>query len=49
MAPIVKLDSDKATVRQLFKAVVKSADEINEPTFVHVQIETTSGECLWNI
>ena len=30
MATITKLNIDKATVRQLFKAVIKASDEINE-------------------
>ena len=33
----MKLNIDKATVQQLFKAVFKAADEINETSFVHGQ------------
>jgi hypothetical protein len=35
MATITRLTIDKATVRQLFKAVVKVTDEINETPFIH--------------
>jgi hypothetical protein len=34
MATTVKLNMDKATVRQLFKAVVNAKDEIKETSFV---------------
>ena len=37
MATTTKLNIDKATVRQLFKAVVKASDEINEKSFVYAQ------------
>ena len=37
MAAIVKTNIDKATVRQLFKAVVRAADEIHETLFLHGQ------------
>ena len=37
MSNIMKLNIDKATVQQLFKAVFKAADEINETSFVHGQ------------
>ena len=37
MANITRLNINKATVRQLFKAVVKATDEINETSFVHGQ------------
>ena len=37
MATTTKLNIDKATVRQLFKAVVKASDEINEKSFVYGQ------------
>ena len=37
MATTTSLNIDKATVRQLFKAVVKASDEINEKSFVHGQ------------
>ena len=36
MANTMKLNIGKATVRQLFKAVVKATDQINE-TFIHGQ------------
>ena len=35
MATTTKLNIDKATVRQLFKAVIKASDEINEKSIVH--------------
>ena len=35
MANITKLDFEKATVRQLFKAVAYATDEINETLFIH--------------
>ena len=35
MANTMKLNIDKATVLQLFKAVVKTKDETNETLFVH--------------
>jgi hypothetical protein len=35
MATTAKLNIDKATVQQLFGAVVKATDEINEASFVH--------------
>ena len=37
MATTTKLNIDKATVRQLFKAVVKASDEINEKSIVYGQ------------
>ena len=37
MASTTKLNIDKATVRQLFKAVVKASDEILEASFVYGQ------------
>ena len=37
MVSTTKLNIDKATVRQLFKAVVKASDEINEKSFVYGQ------------
>ena len=37
MANITRLNIDKATVRQLFKAVVKATDEINKTSFIHGQ------------
>ena len=37
MATTTKLNIDKATVRQLFKAVIKASDEINEKSIVHGQ------------
>ena len=37
MANITKLSIDKATERQLFKAVVKALDVINELSFLHGQ------------
>ena len=37
MANITRLNIDKETVRQLFKAVFKATDEINETLFVHGQ------------
>ena len=37
MAPTAKLNIEKATVRQLFKVVVKATDEINEASFTHGQ------------
>ena len=37
MANITKLDFEKATVRQLFKAVAYATDEINETLFIHGQ------------
>ena len=37
MATATNLNIDKATVRQLFKAVLKASDEINEKPFVHGQ------------
>ena len=39
MATTTKLNIDKATVRQLFKAVVKASDEINEKSFVYGQVK----------
>ena len=40
MATTTRLNIDyKATVRQLFKAVVKASDEIQEKSFVHGQIK----------
>ncbi len=35
MATPARLNIDKATVRQLFIAVVKATDEINETVFIH--------------
>ena len=35
MANTTKLSIDKAMVRQLFKAVVKASDELNEESFLH--------------
>ena len=35
MATTTKLNIDRATVRQLFKAVTKAADEIKEKSIVH--------------
>jgi hypothetical protein len=37
MATIAKLNIEKATVQQLFRAVVKATDEINEASFFHGQ------------
>ena len=37
MATTTKLNIDRATVRQLFKAVTKATDEINEKSIVHGQ------------
>ena len=37
MANITRLNIDKATVRQLFKAVVKATDEINKTLLIHGQ------------
>ena len=37
MATTTKLNIDKATVQQLFKAVIKASDEINEKCIVHGQ------------
>ena len=37
MATTTRLNIDKATVRQLFKAVVKASDEIQEKYFVYGQ------------
>ena len=37
MASNTNLDIDKATVLQLFKAVVKASDELNETSFLHGQ------------
>ena len=37
MATTTKLNIDKATVRQLFKAVIKATDEINEKSIVYGQ------------
>ena len=37
MANTNKLHIDQATVRQLFKAVVKVLDELNELSFIHGQ------------
>ena len=37
MATTMKINIDKATVRQLFKAVVKASDEILEASFVYGQ------------
>ena len=37
MANITKLNIDKATVRQLFKAAAKVLDELNELSFIHGQ------------
>ncbi len=37
MAYNLKLNIEKATVRQLFRAVVKATDEINEASFLHGQ------------
>ena len=37
MANIVRINIDKAPVRQLLKVVVKAEDEINETSFVHGQ------------
>ena len=37
MANTMKLNIGKATVRQLFKAVVRATDEINETSFIHGQ------------
>ncbi len=37
MASIAKLNIEKATVRQLFRVVVKATDEINEASFTHGQ------------
>ncbi len=39
MVTIARLNMDKATVRQLFKEVVKATDEINEKLFIHRQIK----------
>ena len=44
MATTTKLNIDKATVRQLFKAVLKASDEINEKSFVYGQ-----AKCLLQI
>ena len=35
MATTTKLNIDRATVRQLFKAVTKAADEIKEKSIIH--------------
>ena len=35
MTTIAKLNIEKATVRQLFRAVIKATDEINETSFLH--------------
>ncbi len=35
MATMAKLNIEKATVRQLFRAGVKATDEINEASFPH--------------
>ena len=40
MANLTRLNIDKATVRQLFKAVVKATDEFNETSFVHGQTKS---------
>ena len=37
MATTTKLNIDKATVRQLFRAVVKPSDEIVEKSFIYGQ------------
>ncbi len=37
MATIAKLKIEKATIRQLFRVVVKATDEINEASFIHGQ------------
>ena len=37
MANTTKLNIDKATVRQLFKAVAKVSNELNELSFIHGQ------------
>ena len=37
MATTTKLNIDKATVRQLFKAVIKATDEINEKSILYGQ------------
>ena len=37
MPTTAKLNIEKATVRQLFRAVVKATDEINEASFLHGQ------------
>ena len=37
MANTTKVNIDKATVRQLFKAVAKVSDELNELSFIHGQ------------
>ena len=37
MASTAKLNIEKATVRQLFRVVVKATDEINEACFNHGQ------------
>ncbi len=37
MASTAKLSIEKATVRQLFRVVVKATDEINEASFIHAQ------------
>ncbi len=37
MASNAKLNIEKATARQLFRAVVKAKDEINEASFTHGQ------------
>ena len=39
MATTTKLNIDRATVRQLFKAVTKATDEINEKSIVHGQVK----------
>ena len=37
MATTTNLNIDTATVRQMFKAVIKASDEINEKSIVHGQ------------
>ena len=37
MANTIKLNIDKTVVLQLFKAVVKVSDELNELSFIHGQ------------
>ena len=43
MATTMKINIDKATVRQLFKAVVKASDEILEASFVYGQHSISVG------
>ena len=39
MATTTKLNIDKATVKQLFKAVIKATDEINEKSILYGQVK----------